>query len=122
MSKTITTGWISDKINGIAVTQSACSSQNYAACASRVVSYIVIHYTGNSSDTAAANCNYFKTGGRGASAHFFADDTHIMQSVKLKDRAWHVGANSYKHKTCRNTNSIGIEMCTSGGYKVSAKT
>ena len=45
-----------------------------------------------------------------------------MQSVKLKDRAWHVGANSYKHKTCRNTNSIGIEMCTSGGYKVSAKT
>lgn len=122
MSKTITTGWISDKINGIAVTQSACSSQNYAACASRAVSYIVIHYTGNSSDTAAANCNYFKTGGRGASAHFFADDTHIMQSVKLKDRAWHVGANSYKHKTCRNTNSIGIEMCTSGSYKVSAKT
>ena len=86
MSKTITTGWISDKINGIAVAQSACSSQNYAACASRVVSYIVIHYTGNSSDTAAANCNYFKTGGRGASAHFFADDTHIMPQHKFH---WH---------------------------------
>ena len=122
MSKTITTGWITDKINGIAVSRIACSSKNYAPCSSRTVSFLAVHYTGNAKDTATGNGNYFKNNSAGASAHLFVDDSHIVQSVRLKDRAWHVGANSYKHKTCRNTNSIGIEMCTSGGYKVSAKT
>lgn len=35
--------------------------------------YIVIHYTGNETDTAKANSSYFKSINRGASAHYFVD-------------------------------------------------
>jgi N-acetylmuramoyl-L-alanine amidase CwlA len=31
--------------------------------------------------------------------------------VKDEDIAWHCGAKSYKHKECRNSNSIGVELC-----------
>ena len=121
---TISTGFISDKINGISVNSTIkCQSTNYNNCASRKVEYIVIHYTGNEKDTAKANCNYFATGSRKASAHFFVDDANIYQSVELRDVAWHCGTkNTYYHKTCRNSNAFGIEMCTSGDYKVSQKT
>jgi N-acetylmuramoyl-L-alanine amidase len=36
----------------------------------------------------------------------------VWQSVKDTDTAWHCGAKSYKHKICRNSNSIGVEMCS----------
>ena len=84
--------------------------------------YIAIHYTANTSDTAYANAKYFSSGYRGASAHFFVDPNVIYQSVKLKDVAWHVGAKKYTHPSCRNDNSIGIEMCTSGNCLVSDAT
>lgn len=124
MGKKITTGMLSGtKINGIAVnTSKRCSSSNCTNCSSRTVSYVVMHYTGNAKDTASANCNYFKGSGRGASAHLFVDESNIYQSVELRDRAWHCGATKYKHKSCRNTNSIGIEMCTSGNYAIAEKT
>ena len=82
-----------------------------------------IDYTGNSKDTAKANANYFSGAGRNASAHFFVDDAEIYQSVELRDTAWHCGAKSYKHGSCRNANSIGIEMCcTAGNYRISDRT
>lgn len=125
MAKKISTSFITDKINGIQVNSSLkCNSDNYTNLSSRDVEYIVMHYTGNKKDTAKNNANYFTSPNRDASAHFFVDDSNIYQSVELKDRAWHCGtSNTYYHATCRNSNSIGIEMCcTAGNYKISTKT
>lgn len=125
MAKTINTGFITDTINGIKINSSIkCNSGNYSNNASRTVVYPVIHYTGNEKDTARANANYFTGAGREASAHFFVDDTEIYQSVELRDTAWHCGTKgTYYHDSCRNANSIGIEMCcTAGNYRVSEKT
>lgn len=124
MGKKISSGYISATINGIKINSSIqCNSTNKNNNSERTVSYIVMHYTGNKKDTAKANANYFKGKNRGASAHFFVDDSNIYQSVELRDTAWHCGANSYKHSNCRNFNSIGIEMCcTAGNYKISSKT
>lgn len=125
MAKTITTGFVVDKINGIKVNSSLkCNSDNYNNCASRDVEFIVMHYTGNKKDTAKNNANYFTSPNREASAHFFVDDSNIYQSVELRDKAWHCGTSkTYYHANCRNSNSIGIEMCcTDGNYKISTKT
>lgn len=73
--------------------------------------YIVIHYVG-ATGGAEANCKYFKSVNRNASAHYFVGHKgEIWQCVEDKDIAWHCGAKSYKHAYCRNSNSIGIEMC-----------
>lgn len=123
--KKITTGFITDKINGIKVDSSIkCHSSNYNNYESRDVGYIVMHYTGNKKDTAKNNAAYFKSANRKASAHLFVDDSNIYQSVELRDAAWHCGTSgTYYHKECRNINSIGIEMCcTAGNYKISTKT
>ena len=124
MSKIITTGMLNGSVGGIPINTSLpCSPDNYNRFNSRNVAYVVMHYTGNSADKAKNNANYFHNGYRGASAHFFVDEDSFYQSVRLCDRAWHCeGADEYFHNTCRNANSIGIEMCTSGNYKVSAKT
>lgn len=74
-------------------------------------SYIVIHYVGAVS-TAKNNANYFYSTYRGASANYFVDETSIWQVVDDLDSAWHCGTTgTYYHPTCRNSNSIGIEMC-----------
>jgi N-acetylmuramoyl-L-alanine amidase len=125
MAKKISTGFITDKINGIKVNSSLkCNADNYNNCASRDIEYIVMHYTGNKKDTAKANANYFTSPNRSASAHFFVDNSNIYQSVELRDAAWHCGTSkAYYHDDCRNGNSIGIEMCcTAGNYKISTKT
>lgn len=110
--------------------------KRYKARPSRDVEYIVVHYTGNErKDTAQSNAKYFtseptyttdkngKKKSNNASAHFFVDDKDFFQSVRMKDIAYHVGANAYYHPSCRNENSIGVEMCcTLGNYKVSDKT
>ncbi len=118
------TGFITGAINGITVNASKkCNAGNYEACGARGVSYIVMHYTGNAKDTALNNAKYFQTAGRNASAHFFVDDSNIYQSVALNNKAWHCGTSGqYCHNFCRNANSIGVEMCTSGNYKISGKT
>lgn len=75
------------------------------------IKYIVIHYVGATS-SAKANADYFAAQNRNASAHYFVGHSgEIYQIVEDKDIAWHCGANSYKHKECRNANSIGIELC-----------
>lgn len=75
------------------------------------IKYIVIHYVG-APGGAKANCQYYAGQYIGASAHFFVGfDGEIWQAVEVEDIAWHCGAQSYKHADCRNSNSIGIEMC-----------
>lgn len=80
--------------------------------------YIVIHYTGNQTDTAKANANYFKSVNRSASAHYFVDATDVYQVVEDKDSAWAVGKNYGSNNlfnTIKNNNSISIEMCSTNG-------
>ena len=43
------------------------------------------------------NRNYFSQPNRNASAHYFVDESNVVQSVKDTDTAWHCGAKSYKH-------------------------
>lgn len=123
MSTTINKGMVDWTINGIRIDNSIKSNPaNYNNCSSREVSYIVIHYTGNPKDSAKSNAIYFKNGSRSASATFFCDEENIYQSVELRDIAWHCGCSAGYKNACRNTNSFGIEMCTSGNYLVSEKT
>ncbi len=79
------------------------------------VSFLVFHYVG-ATGGAEANAKYYgRTPGIGASAHYFvghaSEGAAIWQSVAEADTAWHCGAKRYRHPTCRNSNSIGIEMC-----------
>lgn len=76
------------------------------------IKYIVIHYVG-ATGGAEANCKWYAGADRGASAHYYVDfDGTVWQSVEDKNVAWHCGTkNGYKHPDCRNSNSIGIEMC-----------
>lgn len=88
---------------------------NYSPGRTSPISYIVIHYTANSGDTAQNNLDYFARAKTGTSAHYFVDENEVCQSVKDMDVAWHCGRSDgqYKHPYCRNSNSIGIEMCNS---------
>lgn len=92
------------------------------------INYIVIHYTANNGDTAANNGNYFKNNFIGASAHFFVDSNGVVNSVPVNYEAWHCGydpGGRYYHPSCRNWNSIGIELCDdnpSSGIYPSTKT
>ncbi len=123
MSKVVK-GMPINKFNGIKVNTSILSSSsNYYSYSSRNVKYIVMHYTGNSKDTALANAKYFNSGSRSASAHYFVDNDSCYQSVELNNAAWAVGGTKkYKHADCRNLNSISIEMCCNGNYIVSDRT
>lgn len=89
-----------------------CHSSNYTTGSRDRIEYIVIHYTGNKGDTSKNNAAYFnRTESIGASAHYFVDENEVWRSVKDKDIAWHCGAKTYWHPTCRNANSIGVEVC-----------
>lgn len=86
---------------------------NYSKGRHTTIKYLVLHYTANNGDTALSNCKYFSSANRNASAHYFVDEKGIYRSVRDMNVAWHCGStNGYKHKYCRNTNSIGIEMCS----------
>ena len=99
------------------------SKYNHESRNGQTVKYIVMHYTGNQTDTAKANANYFATGDRGASAHYFVDSSTIYQSVEDNNAAWHCGRNygsNNLYGKCTNKNSIGIEMCSSHGVITTA--
>ncbi len=83
--------------------------------------YILIHYTGNFTDTAKANTTYFKNIYRGSSADYFSGDDGIYMCVNpCKAYSWHCGKD-YSSGTAKywgkvtNKNSIGIEMCSVNG-------
>lgn len=85
---------------------------NYTAMGGRPIKYIVIHYTANDGDTAEGNCSYFTGANRQASAHYFVDENEVWRSVRDEDKAWHCGGDQYFHPNCRNTNALGIELCS----------
>ena len=119
----ITTDFLVSQVNGIVVNKAyLANSNNFLNKASREVYYVVMHYTGNSDDTALANVKYFKNNITKTSAHFFVDETSIYQSVELRDVAWHCGSTKGYKTGCRNSNSFGIEMTTAGNYTVSKQT
>ncbi len=88
------------------------------------ITYIVIHYTGNSNDTAANNGKFFQReqfgSRRGVGAHFFVGKKGvIVRSIPMNRVAWSVGgyvtnkngAGTYYNK-CTNQNSVSIELCS----------
>lgn len=81
------------------------------------VKYIVCHYTGSGSSKAGnakANCQYFSGGNRGASAHYFIDDSGIWEYANPSTYyTWHCGDGHGKYGVT-NANSIGIEVCLDG--------
>ena len=86
---------------------------NYSPGRTQPIEYIVVHYTANKGDTAKNNVDYFARTVTGTSAHYFVDRNAVMQSVDEGDTAWHCGSDHPRHPYCRNSNSIGIEMCDS---------
>lgn len=88
-------------------------SGNYQPGRTQPIEYIVVHYTTNKGDTAKNNVDYFARTVTGTSAHYFVDRNAVMQSVDEGDTALHCGSDNPKHPYCRNSNSIGIEMCDS---------
>lgn len=88
-------------------------SGNYQPGRTQPIEYIVVHYTANNGDTAKNNVDYFARTVTGTSAHYFVDRNAVMQSVDEGDTAWHCGSDHPRHPYCRNSNSIGIEMCDS---------
>lgn len=89
-------------------------SKNYTKGRTGKIEWIVVHYTANSNDTAKGNCNYFsKEVSAHTSAHYFVDENSIWQSVKDTDTAHAVGGAKHYYNSCRNANSIHIEMCNS---------
>lgn len=83
----------------------------------QAVRNIVVHYTGAGSSKAGsanANCVYFGRAYRGASAHYFIDDSGIWEYADPGSWvAWHVGDGHGKYGIT-NANSVGIEVCSSG--------
>lgn len=93
------------------------SAFNHSSRQGQGIKGIVIHYTGNYSDTARANANYFCEADRGASAHYFVDETSIYQVVEEDQAAWAVGrkyADATLWGKLTNLNTISVEMCSSG--------
>lgn len=76
------------------------------------IDYIVVHYTAGLNDTAEDNGICFSRMDAQASAHYFVDENEIVRSVPDDVVAWHCGASHYYHPACRNSNSIGVEICS----------
>lgn len=100
------------------------------------IKFIIIHYTANDGDKSFNNANYFQTHTNlKASAHYFADDTTIYQSVPDNYIAYSVGGSKWNdcsktgggrlYRVANNTNSINIELCDTnknGEYDVTQAT
>ncbi len=90
------------------------------------VEYIVIHDTGNPEvgSDAMAHYQFFRSGDKESSAHYFVDDKQVVQIIDDSEGSWHSGV---KYKTpatpISNHNSIGIEMCINadGNYNKAMK-
>lgn len=89
----------------------------------RYIGYIVMHYTAGVTSRAGSAVNtaeYFRTTTNEVSSDFTVDDTAVVQyNGDIKNRyTWHCGGNKYATKggslygKCTNSNSIGIEVCS----------
>ena len=105
-----------------------CNPANYYSGKKRTeaVKFIVLHYTGNTNDTAVNNCKYYRDNKVSASAHYYCDDKGVWCSVPPEYTAWAVGIGSrtapYSYqshwKIASNANTVSVEMC---GGKTSAE-
>ena len=89
----------------------ACNTANYGGLRGKI-KYIVVHYTAGNGDTARDNGIFFQRNQVDASAHWFVDETTVLNSVPEAFVAWHCGGSNYVHPECRNSNSIGVELCS----------
>lgn len=93
-----------------------CHVDNYQRGRAQPVSFLVFHYVG-ATGGAWNNAKYYHDRVLKISAHYFvghaSEGAAVWQSVDEGNTAWHCGRSDgkYKHPTCRNANSIGIEMC-----------
>ena len=103
------------------------STVHTTAKANRSIDYIVIHYTAGVTSKAGSAVNtadYFRTTSTQVSADFTVDDTAVVQyNGDIRNRyTWHCGGNKYATKggslygICKNSNSIGIEICCNNSY------
>lgn len=94
-------------------------SYNYTKGVTINPRYIVVHDTDNTDKGANADAHYryFGGGDRGASAHYFVDDSNIIQILEDTWRGWHCG--DRHNDTVNNGNSIGVETCVNsdGDYE-----
>ena len=104
------------------------STHNTTYRPNRNLKWIVIHYTAGTQSRAGAAANtasYFSTTTVQASADFIVDDATIIQyNPDLRNyNTWHCGGgkqSSYGAKyyqQCTNSNSIGIEVCSTNSTK-----
>lgn len=107
---------------GITVKETLSNRMNYGALrALEDVRYLVVHYTGNDGDTAAANARYYRDNVVQASAHYFVDDGDVYRSVPEEHIAWAVGGKKWAdcgktgggtlYGTVTNANSVSVELC-----------
>lgn len=88
----------------------------------RSVKYIVCHYTGTDA-SAKNNCIYFSGGNRNASADYFIDKDGSIYQFNADPKnyfSWHCG-DGYGKYGITNTNSIGIEVVSSGAEYTQAQ-
>jgi len=108
------------------ITTIPCDRRNYGGLRSGAVEYVVIHYTAGNGDTAVDNGRYFSRNDTGkTSAHYFVDEKQVVASVPEDAVAWHCGGAVYRHPHCRNSNSIGVELCSvreNGVYRFRPET
>ena len=64
----------------------------------------VIHSTDTPGATAQNEHDYFNSGDRQASSHYFVDATSIIRCIPESERAWHAGATA-------NSKFLSAEMC-----------
>lgn len=105
--------------------QLAAPGNHGGARAAFQIRYLVLHYTGNNGDTAAANAAYFQSNVVKASAHYFVDDTTVFQSVPDLTTAWSVGGTKWTdcaatgggtmYGKITNANSLSVELCGTAG-------
>ena len=88
------------------------------------IKYIVVHFTGNYSDTAYNNARFFNsTNKEKVGAHLFIDDNYLYQSITPDKIAYSVGKKYGIAKLwgkCTNANSISIELCSKDGLPTEA--
>ena len=84
------------------------------------IKFIVVHYTGNYSDTAYNNARYFNLYNNDkVGAHFFIDDHNVYQSIAPTKVAYAVGKKYGKAPLwgkVTNRNSLSVELCSTNGF------
>lgn len=104
---------------------------------SQPVKGIIVHYTANNGGTALNHYNYFNNGANGvyASAHYFVDDSMIVQIIPDTEIAYHANETGFskvaKFQGLRSPNgyqgnansaTIGIELCLDKSGRITENT